>query len=669
MSKINLVDSLFDVNHSFEAAVLCTYGIDLNFFENYLLLLRGLYQCETISLFVDATTYDNFINASYIPRKLNQRYLITRVKTAGVFHTKLYLLASSRKALIGIGSPNLTRDGITSNLELLSVFEVSERKPEFALLLRDCLSYVQRVAQLSGSEQAMRQVDVLNHLCAPLMTVKNQQNIVRLLHNLDRPLLDLIVEEIGNQRVIKAHIISPFFDTGLAPLHVLRQRLADCQIEFYLQQKKSNFPLDHFRTLGSSASIMLYNDLERYLHGKAIVLEGKETSIVYMGSANFTRPALMTKAVAGNFEIGIVGRIDRGTTAELLQPADRVASKVHSAAEVEVDVRQEFELANRGYIDYLLEAVLEIDHIRIQVNPEIGRDVFQPYRYRLIDFADNRFEDSYTSNPTIFLSPRIRKLFPSSFAVQLIGADGQGKQVESNLVWAIALEQRSASSGRSLLRRVYNDPSQLFTVLEEIAAKGNERDLMLFLQQFDIPLDLILPPRKHGGFRNVKSKGNLIASLPFHQSAIFSSNMLLAYEVCLQRLLGKLQKHRLQLQPDKLDNFLLIYSTLLVLLDFINAWAYEKYQMQKHISADDWGTIRNIYNMLMEYTTKAWDLVWSKDGYRNAINTKLAGRHIEEDEESERFEQHLIAEYSNSPEELSEFLMRPLRSVSVQIGN
>ncbi|RMG92444.1 MAG: hypothetical protein D6706_16835, partial [Chloroflexi bacterium] len=125
MAKFNLVESFFDRRHGFETAVLCSYGLDLHFFENYLLKLNGLYACDDIVLFVDAQTYTQFQQSGYVPQALNRRYLVSWLQSPGVFHTKLYLLASPKKALIGIGSANLTREGIASNLELLATFEVT----------------------------------------------------------------------------------------------------------------------------------------------------------------------------------------------------------------------------------------------------------------------------------------------------------------------------------------------------------------------------------------------------------------------------------------------------------------------------------------------------------------------------------------------------------------
>lgn len=165
MKNVNLVETVFSKNYHFESGILCTYGFNLNFFENYLMKLDTLYTCDNICIFTDSCTYDGFITGSYSPRWLNKKYLVNRLKTGGVFHPKLYLFASEKKAVVSIGSANLTRDGIASNLELLSVFEISEKVPAYAPLLRDCIEYVRRLAQITKSKNTVDQVDTFNQLC------------------------------------------------------------------------------------------------------------------------------------------------------------------------------------------------------------------------------------------------------------------------------------------------------------------------------------------------------------------------------------------------------------------------------------------------------------------------------------------------------------------------
>jgi HKD family nuclease len=661
MAKFNLVDSFFDKRHGFETAVLCSYGLDLNFFENYLLKLNALYSCENIALFVDGQTYEQFQQAAYVPHSLNRRYLVSWLRSTGVFHAKLYLLASSKKALIAIGSANLTREGIASNLELLTTFEVSDRDRTFGALLNDCLIYVQRLAQLTQSKRAQDQVAALAECCRPFVRAEDKNDSrMQFLHNLDRSLLNGVVAMLNGRSVTRIQIISPFFDGQLAPWGEIQKLWPDCPVEIYIQQHKSNFPLGQFNNV--SAAVRLYHDVDRYLHGKAILFHTPEQIYLFMGSANFTAPALLRSAAQGNFEIGVRGGVDEETAVAVLQPTGQTAVPITSVADIQVDTRSEFPPRGVTNVQYLVEAVLENNQIKIEINPAISAAQFQPQRYRLVDFSENSLEGALSPDLTVTLTVEMRKKIQRRFGVQFIGIDEQGLERFSNLVWVIDWDERVGDRHGRQLRRIYSDPSELFNVLEEIMAAGDERELMLFLQRFDIPLDLLLPPRLAQGPRNVKSKGNVIGTLPVHLNKFFSNSVLAAYGACLVRLSGKMKKHLAELQPDKIGNFVLIFNTFLVLLDFVNSWVSEKYRDKPAISNDDWLLIRDCYDMLLKQTTTVWELTWGKDGYRNRINARLAEQVHDEEASLISFEAHLLADYDNSVEELQEFVLRSLRT-------
>lgn len=665
MVKFNLVDSFFDKRHAFEAAVLCSYTLDLNFFENYLLKLNGLYACDDIALFVDAQTYTHFQQAGYMPQALNRRYLVSWLQAPGVFHTKLYLLASTKKALIGIGSANLTREGIASNLELLATFEVTEKDQTFAPLLGHCINYVQRLAQLTQSQRAKEQVAALAECCSSLVqeTEGTLENYPQLLHNLDKPLWDEIVAVLGDRSFTKIQVVSPFFDGELAPLRKLQTYWPECPVEIHTQQHKSNFPTEQFNNL--SAVVSLYHDIDRYLHGKAILFHTPEQIYLFVGSANFTKPALLKVAIKGNFEIGVIGIVDSETADTILQPTGQTAVPVTTATDIQVNRRPEFPPQGKAQIAYLTQAVLASGEIQISCDPTIDSSQFQPKRYRLIDFSENSLEGTLSSSSTIALTSSMRQKVQGRLGLQLIGVDGQGQERLSNVVWVIEWDERGGDAYGRQLRRIHSDPSELFNILEEIMARGDDRDLLLFLQRFDIPLDLLLPPRLAQGSRSVKSRGNIIGELPLHQSKFFSDNVLAAYDACLDRLYAKMKKHLAELHPDKIGNFVLIFNSFLVLMDHVNSSTHKRYDNKSTITNEDWLLIRNYYDMLLKQTTSVWDLVWGKNGYRNQINTRLMEQREDETETIVLFESYLLAEYERSVEELQEFVLRPLRTFTV----
>ena len=431
-----------------------------------------------------------------------------------------------------------------------------------------------------------------------VQTTAEDEDDLRLLHNLDRPLFGQIEDFLNGRSINKIQIISPFFDGRLEPWYKLQARWPDCRVEIYIQQHKSNFPLDQFNTL--MAEVRVYRSVNRYLHGKAILFHTEENIYLFMGSANFTAPALLKLPKQGNFEIGVMGAINEETAVSILQPTGQEATLVTNVADIHIHLRPEFPIKDESQIEYLVEAIFKNNSIQIETKVGVTVTQFQPKRYRLVDFNENIFEGPFSFGSTIPVKAEIRKKIKGRFGIQLIGKDEQGRDRLSNLVWVIDWDERAGDKNGRRLRRIVSDPAELFHILQEITATGDERELMLFLQSFDIPLDLLLPPQLSQGSRNVKSKGNMVGTLPFHHSKFFSDNVLIAYSACLDRLLGKMKKHADELQLDKIGNFVLIFNAFLVLLDFVNCWAREKYLVKPAISGDDWLLIRNCYDMLLK---------------------------------------------------------------------
>ena len=309
MKSLNLVECIFSKNYDFESGIICTYGLNLNFFENYIMKLDALYSADNISIFTDSSTYNGFLHESYTPRWLNKKYLVNHLKTGGVFHAKLYMFASKKKAVVGIGSANITRDGIASNLELLSVFEVSEKKTLYASLLLDCIDYVRRLATITKSQSAYEQVELFSETCRAFLTTGLEKHI-HFIHNLDRPIIEDLIENASKHRVSKIQVISPFYDVELAALEALKNAFPKSKVEIYIQQKKSNFPRMMFDKIKPNVSLYVYKNIDRYLHGKAILFHCNDEVLLYFGSANFSKSALVEKPPVGNFEIGLLSNID-----------------------------------------------------------------------------------------------------------------------------------------------------------------------------------------------------------------------------------------------------------------------------------------------------------------------------------------------------------------------
>ena len=143
--------------------------------------------------------------------------MVTGVRAGKIFHPKVYLMASAQKAQIAIGSANLTREGITSNLEIMSIFNITKRDTRYSNILRDTVNFFGRLAEESKSQIAEARMRELEAIVSTLSSDSGSGD-VRFIHNLDEPLLNQIVRFLSRGEVKNIKVLSPFYDRNLYAL-------------------------------------------------------------------------------------------------------------------------------------------------------------------------------------------------------------------------------------------------------------------------------------------------------------------------------------------------------------------------------------------------------------------------------------------------------------------
>lgn len=617
----NLVDDFFDKGNDYEIAVFSTFGLNLNFLENYLLNLSGVSSCGSINIFTDSSVYESFSGGiyDYCPRWFNKKYMVTGVRAGKIFHPKVYLMASAQKAQIAIGSANLTREGITSNLEIMSIFNITKRDTRYSNILRDTVNFFGRLAEESKSQIAEARMRELEAIVSTLSSDSGSGD-VRFIHNLDEPLLNQIVRFLSRGEVKNIKVLSPFYDRNLYALFKLREQYPNATIQIYIQQDKSNFPVDAYSNSLDGVELYLYRDLERYIHGKAILFQSDNSNYLFTGSANFTDSALLKKAHNANVEVGLFGALEEKLVADLFSPVGVKAEKIEDINMLQTtDKLEEGFEEDRVYIYYLLEAREEDDAILLTVDDEIAKDMFTPEK--VILYKGN---GSITVDFNTKIKPK--ESIKDIYAVQAVGTDDNNQTLLTNTIWILRLEVRDDYKSQTRYRRILNNPYDLEAVLNDIISTGDRKELVNFLETFDIPLDLILLPSSTGRFMERRSKGNVMGGFVQSRYNIFEVRDIYdLFDGFLDNLYNKLCSHYDNIQLQRLSNFILIYTTLFSMVRFIDNNIYGKYKEmdRKIVGAKKWAEIRKYYDMLLCYIEKTLKLMWiGKEGYRS-FNEKV----------------------------------------------
>lgn len=642
----NIVDRMFIKDQGYEVAAFCTFGLNLNFFENYLLKLDGLSNCDSISIFTDSSTYESFTQdlGSYNPRWLNRKYMVSSIKTEGIFHPKIYLMASEKKAQIVIGSANLTREGIASNLEIISLFEVTDKDKKYAGLLNDCVSFFKDIANISKGSIAQEKISELEDTVCKL--VDNREGDIKFIHNLNESLLSQVKDILKEESIKNIKVISPFYDNKLNVISQLNKDYPNANIEIYLQQNKSNFPVKEFVKNKQEADVYVFEGIERYMHGKALIFQSENKNYLLTGSANFTDSALMKYGGKGNVEVGLLGIIEDEVVEQLLTPIGINANKVENTESIRSTLEKEelFNRDNKPGIYYINEVIEEDGVIYINVDENIDFKPIKLILYKNNDTIEVEF------NKEVNLKGLDINNYKDIYAVQVRGVDSNNKSLDSNTVWVLRLEKKNDDSLKKKYRRIINNPEELKYILNEILASGNEEDLIRFLMEFDIPLDLILTPSHLKKFFSKESKGNITGDLLGGSYSLLDiSNTIKVFDNFLDKLLNKLYKHHDNIHIEKLPNFMLIFSTIFSMIEFIDNRIYDE-NNGNVITAEKWSEIREYYNMMLKYIKKLWTLL-NIDTKENKSFSNKFNNVINKDEdildEVKTFEEFMIQDYKS----------------------
>lgn len=313
--RANLHDALHQ--RAFSHAVLCTFSFDPQFFEGYCLeRLRALEENNNISVILDQRVHDKILSAPPVdwPRLANIRYLLHPVRVPGAFHPKVFLLASKDHGLLIIGSANFSKAGLTSNAELVQVFQFERKKRERELyIFQSAMRFIQAVAERwpsadldSNLRELLGEADWLSVEGGP------SSGPLRLIHSLSRPIWDQLVEDLDGH-VDSLHVLSRFFDATPSPLSRVCATVAPKRIVLWTQNGRTTMTPAWFEHelvrngIATIRSVHISDDNHpQPLHAKAIVIRQGARSRLAFGSANFTTSGLLSAASNANVEVMLV---------------------------------------------------------------------------------------------------------------------------------------------------------------------------------------------------------------------------------------------------------------------------------------------------------------------------------------------------------------------------
>lgn len=304
----SLLDALTS-QEGFYAAIYCTYGVDLAFFEEAILRPLRHKGCRNHLIFVDAVRYADTTNqfrASVFAA--GRQYILVPIHLGHAFqsfHPKLILLVGPERGRLLIGSGNLTFTGVGHNHELFTCLDWRPDQPELSALFTQAWQFIKRLQQYGPSRAAAGVIKKIEYMANWLSEPGGQNGQLQFWHTLDTSLLEQLGRFLGEQKVNRITVVAPFLDKEAEALQQLHLRLRPNEMRLVLQDATVVGDAGALQQLfESGVPLQLYRfpDSQRYLHAKAYLLETETRHYVLTGSPNCTRAALLSTAATGNIE-------------------------------------------------------------------------------------------------------------------------------------------------------------------------------------------------------------------------------------------------------------------------------------------------------------------------------------------------------------------------------
>jgi hypothetical protein len=306
VQRVALLDRLRELAKSgagIEASVLTTFTFDAAFYEEVLLRAFERAGSRLNIVLVDARQLAASIDDPLRqPVRAGTDYLLAPIRHPAAFHPKILALLSEKSSVLSIGSHNVTDAGYGHNEEVTGYWDRASKGPPRGILtaaLQYCLSWL----RLSGAAETPLLADIEQRLLSLASRARaDEPTDVAFLASdpTSAPLWSQLRERISSP-IRRVSIVGPYFDRDLRMLNRIAQDLNPTELVVGVQpatailEAPRNAPAGT-RFVDSSALGAFWSKESGpgFAHGKAILCEMEEGSILSLGSANPTGAAWLS---------------------------------------------------------------------------------------------------------------------------------------------------------------------------------------------------------------------------------------------------------------------------------------------------------------------------------------------------------------------------------------
>lgn len=306
-TELSLIESL--KGGGFAASIITTYNAYLPFYENVILpKLRAAGARHNIVLMDAGECAKALAQPDTAPRLAGRAYTLVPIQSGGAFHPKILLVAGKAKAILHVGSHNLTLSGFGKNAELTGLIATTAKEAGGTAVVgqawRAILGWVQREADRLPNDvgTAVKAVEQLVPWLTEAGSVRNPGAL--LVQTREGTALWQQINSRLPAKVGAISVVGAFFDSRLTFLKTLQEVLPKGAIQIAIDPQTVSLSCDLGLAAGfdwRDGSTLSANG--GYLHAKAVWIRSqRDDDVLLVGSANPSAPAWLSAAASRNDE-------------------------------------------------------------------------------------------------------------------------------------------------------------------------------------------------------------------------------------------------------------------------------------------------------------------------------------------------------------------------------
>jgi HKD family nuclease/antitoxin component of MazEF toxin-antitoxin module len=365
-----MVDDIDLINHIEEVdpssyVLFTTFTFNQVFFESYIF---PHFKDRTLPLvLVDYGEYQSHVIEYGISRYAERKYFIEPIKCPKTFHSKLFLSTNDHGIKLIIGSNNLTPKGYVDNAEMVVPIEIDYDSTLDGHLIIDIIDFLECLKDIIESESHKIELsNIINNIHKQTLSGGRSSWII---HNIKKPLMAQIIDIIG-EKILRLYAVSPYFSQDKEFYNLLLGITPS--IDIIVQQKYSDLPKHILSGYTNMNFYVVSTPSDRFLHSKILVFETDGTNYMFIGSANFTRSALLS---SNNIEMGILFKSNLS-----VQDLFKNFGKLEHVTLDNIESQMRAYDENNTHIDiYILEAKFADNLLKIRLSENIDPSIIDLY--------------------------------------------------------------------------------------------------------------------------------------------------------------------------------------------------------------------------------------------------------------------------------------------------